>query len=201
MRTRRRSTSGDRRWPGHSASPTSIAYSRSASPGREAPKTTSTAGVPFPLAQLRSTFPGAGSSSAQLAKEQMGSTQMATRPDQFPLAVLDRKLDERRDFLDTAALMSLVDLVVTPETAVAHLAGGLGVRTWVAISKSATGAGWSAATPAHGIPASGSSVRPLTAIGRASFARSKTARPGAQDQAITDRSPRRRSVAKRGAGW
>jgi hypothetical protein len=30
--------------------------------------------------------------------------------------------------------MSLVDLVITPETAVAHLAGGLGVPTWVALS-------------------------------------------------------------------
>ena len=30
--------------------------------------------------------------------------------------------------------MSLLDLVVTPETAVAHLAGSLGVRTWIALS-------------------------------------------------------------------
>lgn len=43
--------------------------------------------------------------------------------------------EDRRDFLDTAALMSLVDLVVTPDTATAHLAGGLGVRCWVALSR------------------------------------------------------------------
>jgi ADP-heptose:LPS heptosyltransferase len=30
--------------------------------------------------------------------------------------------------------MSLLDLVITPDTAAAHLAGGLGVRTWVALS-------------------------------------------------------------------
>jgi hypothetical protein len=60
---------------------------------------------------------------------------LAALPDQFPIAVIDRKVDEKRDFLDTAALMQLVDLVVTPETAVAHLAGALGVRTWVALSK------------------------------------------------------------------
>ena len=40
----------------------------------------------------------------------------------------------RRDFLDTAAVMSQLDLVVTPDSAVAHLAGGLGVRVWVALS-------------------------------------------------------------------
>ena len=43
-------------------------------------------------------------------------------------------MDDKRDFVDTAAVMKLVDLVITPETAVAHLAGGLGVRTWVALS-------------------------------------------------------------------
>jgi hypothetical protein len=43
-------------------------------------------------------------------------------------------LEDSRDFLDTAATMSLLDLVVTPETAVAHLAASLGVRTWVALS-------------------------------------------------------------------
>jgi Flp pilus assembly protein TadD len=37
------------------------------------------------------------------------------------------------DFLDTAALVRNLDLVVTPDTVVAHLAGGLGVPTWVAL--------------------------------------------------------------------
>jgi hypothetical protein len=42
-------------------------------------------------------------------------------------------VEDRRDFLDTAAIMSLLDLVVTPETAVAHLAGALAVKCWVAL--------------------------------------------------------------------
>ena len=42
--------------------------------------------------------------------------------------------DDRRDFLDTAAIMSLVDLVIAPESAVAHLAGSLGVRAWVPLA-------------------------------------------------------------------
>ena len=41
---------------------------------------------------------------------------------------------DHRDFLDTAAVMSQLDMVITPETAVAHLAGSLGVRTWVPLS-------------------------------------------------------------------
>ncbi len=41
--------------------------------------------------------------------------------------------EDRRDFLDTGALIKQLDLVVTPDSAVAHLAGSLGARVWVAI--------------------------------------------------------------------
>ena len=37
-------------------------------------------------------------------------------------------------FLDTAAIMSHLDLVVTADTSIAHLAGALGVPVWVALS-------------------------------------------------------------------
>lgn len=36
-------------------------------------------------------------------------------------------------FLDTAAVMKCCDLVITSDTAVAHLAGALGVKTWIAL--------------------------------------------------------------------
>ncbi len=39
-----------------------------------------------------------------------------------------------RDFHDTAAIVSQLDLVITPDTSVAHLAGGLGVPVWSALS-------------------------------------------------------------------
>jgi hypothetical protein len=39
------------------------------------------------------------------------------------------------DLADTAAIMMNLDLVVTPDTALAHLAGGLGVRVWVALPR------------------------------------------------------------------
>ena len=43
---------------------------------------------------------------------------------------------DRTPFLDTAAVMQNVDLVITSDTAVAHLAGGLGVSVWVALGLS-----------------------------------------------------------------
>ena len=41
------------------------------------------------------------------------------------------------DFADTAAIVAQLDLVITVDTAVAHLAGGLGKPTWVLLSHSA----------------------------------------------------------------
>jgi ADP-heptose:LPS heptosyltransferase len=37
-------------------------------------------------------------------------------------------------FMDTAAIMRHLDLVITSDTSVAHLAGGLGVPVWLATS-------------------------------------------------------------------
>jgi Flp pilus assembly protein TadD len=53
----------------------------------------------------------------------------------FPVAVLEG-LDEGPDaFLDTAAVMMTLDLVVTSDTSIAHLAGALGRPVWVALRK------------------------------------------------------------------
>jgi ADP-heptose:LPS heptosyltransferase len=38
------------------------------------------------------------------------------------------------DFADTAALVSRLDLVVTIDTSVAHLAGAMGVPVWVLVA-------------------------------------------------------------------
>ena len=40
-------------------------------------------------------------------------------------------IDQARDFVDTAAIILACDLVITSDTVVAHLAGGLGVPTWL----------------------------------------------------------------------
>jgi Tfp pilus assembly protein PilF len=44
--------------------------------------------------------------------------------------------EELEDFADTAAVLSYADLVVTVDTAVAHLAGGLGRPVWVLVQHS-----------------------------------------------------------------
>jgi tetratricopeptide (TPR) repeat protein len=63
-----------------------------------------------------------------------GSEQLAASPD---LEILDlaAQLDGGPDaFIDTAAVMKDLDLVITSDTAVAHLAGALGVPVWVALA-------------------------------------------------------------------
>ena len=48
------------------------------------------------------------------------------------LVLSGAELDEDRGaFMDSAAIISLVDLVVTSDTAVAHLAGALGATVWL----------------------------------------------------------------------
>jgi Flp pilus assembly protein TadD len=43
-------------------------------------------------------------------------------------------LDRDAAFLDTAAIISELDLVITSDTAIAHLAGALGARVWLALA-------------------------------------------------------------------
>jgi TolA-binding protein len=46
-----------------------------------------------------------------------------------------QEISQSMDFLDTAAIMQLCDLVITSDTSVAHLAGTLNIKTWVALKK------------------------------------------------------------------
>jgi hypothetical protein len=52
----------------------------------------------------------------------------------FPVVELADLDQASGPFVDTAAVMRSLDLVVTSDTAVAHLAGALGVPVWVALS-------------------------------------------------------------------
>jgi ADP-heptose:LPS heptosyltransferase len=63
-----------------------------------------------------------------------GLDQIARDAAGWPLVEVSQQLT---DFHQTAALLENVDLVITCDTAVAHLGGALGVPTWVAIPKSA----------------------------------------------------------------
>lgn len=53
-----------------------------------------------------------------------------------PHAVIDLAPD-LQDFADTAAAVAALDLVIMTDSAVAHLAGGLGVPVWLLLSRSA----------------------------------------------------------------
>ncbi|ACH40740.1 TPR domain protein [Citrifermentans bemidjiense Bem] len=57
-----------------------------------------------------------------------GAEQAASPPPGVTLTDLGRNI---RNFADTAAVLTQLDLVITADTAVAHLAGGLGVPAWV----------------------------------------------------------------------
>jgi tetratricopeptide (TPR) repeat protein len=64
-----------------------------------------------------------------------GAEQLCDADDSFPVINLGSDLDTKCGaFMDTAAVMKSLDLVIAPDTAIAHLAGALGVPAWVALS-------------------------------------------------------------------
>jgi tetratricopeptide (TPR) repeat protein len=65
----------------------------------------------------------------------VGTEQLAEVRDLFAVADLAAELDEQPgSFVDTAAVMKNLDLVITSDTATAHLAGALGVPVWIALA-------------------------------------------------------------------
>jgi len=63
-----------------------------------------------------------------------GTDQLRGVADLFEVLDFGSRLDEAAGpFMDTAAIMKNVDLVITSDTAVPHLAGALGVPVWVAL--------------------------------------------------------------------
>jgi tetratricopeptide (TPR) repeat protein len=64
-----------------------------------------------------------------------GSEQLGAGLHHFDVVDLGDALDGRSSrFMDSAAVMQGLDLVVTSDSALAHLAGALGVRVWLALS-------------------------------------------------------------------
>jgi hypothetical protein len=64
-----------------------------------------------------------------------GAEQMAQCSDSVPVADLASRLDvSSGPFTDTAAVMKSLDLIITADTAIAHLAGGLGAPVWIALA-------------------------------------------------------------------
>jgi Flp pilus assembly protein TadD len=84
----------------------------------------------IPLANFAplATLPGVRLISLQTGH---GIDQLKALDGVFPITVLTGR--RGRDFMETAAIMTNLDMVITPDTAVAHLAGALGVRVWAGI--------------------------------------------------------------------
>jgi tetratricopeptide (TPR) repeat protein len=65
-----------------------------------------------------------------------GSEQLAAFAEPWNVLDLGQRLDASGGaFMDTAAIMQHLDLVITSDTAMSHVAGARGVPTWVALSK------------------------------------------------------------------
>lgn len=61
-----------------------------------------------------------------------GMEQVLVLEKQLPMVSFDESFDrDHGRFMDTAAVIKNLDLVITIDTSIAHLAGGLGVPTWV----------------------------------------------------------------------
>jgi Tfp pilus assembly protein PilF len=64
-----------------------------------------------------------------------GTEQLATLASRFTVTDLGPQLDQQSGpFMDTAAVMKSLDLVVSADTVIAHVAGALGVPVWTALS-------------------------------------------------------------------
>ncbi len=83
--------------------------------------------IPFRYYTILAAIPGVELISLQKGP---GSEQMDALTTQFPIMDLGPRLTT---FADTAAAMMSLDLVITSCTAVAHLAGALGVPVWTAL--------------------------------------------------------------------
>lgn len=78
---------------------------------------------------------------SQLPRVQLFSFQQGFGTDQLntwkgrPITLLPEGVDKSSGaFMDTAAIMKSLDLVITSDTSVAHLAGAIGVPTWIGLN-------------------------------------------------------------------
>ena len=82
-------------------------------------------------------FPG-----VELVCLQKGNGTEQMKQISFPVRTLGDAFDEEGPFLDTAAVMKNLDLVIAPNTSIAHLAGALNVPVWVILSGNASDWRW-----------------------------------------------------------
>ena len=121
-RNRTGSNTGARNWSPWAAS-------RSALSGKATPGSQATASAPFPCACFEALARVEGVRLVSLQKGP-GAEQLQALAGRF--AVLDLG-DRLEDFVDAAAVVKNLDLVVSVDTAVAHLAGALAAPVWLAL--------------------------------------------------------------------
>jgi FkbM family methyltransferase len=87
--------------------------------------------LPLTLFEALASLPGVTLVSLQKGQ---GSEQIAEVKDRFHVVDFGDRLDaEAGPFMDTAAIMRHLDLVVTCDSSLAHLAGALGAPVWIAL--------------------------------------------------------------------
>jgi tetratricopeptide (TPR) repeat protein len=87
--------------------------------------------IPLALFEPLAAVPGVSLVSLQKGP---GSEQVAALAGRFPVVCLSDMVDQAAGaFVDTAAILHNLDLVIAVDTSVAHLAGGLGVPVWLAV--------------------------------------------------------------------
>jgi len=64
-----------------------------------------------------------------------GCPRIETFAERDSIVPLGETIDQDGAFLDSAAILANIDLMITSDTALAHLAGALNVPTWLALSK------------------------------------------------------------------
>jgi tetratricopeptide (TPR) repeat protein len=88
----------------------------------------------FPLAHFEALARVPGVRLFSLQKNH-GLDQLPDLGNRFPVIDLGPRLDKKGAFLDTAAVMKNLDLVVCPNTSLVHLAGALGVPVWLPLAR------------------------------------------------------------------
>ena len=86
---------------------------------------------------LEAFAPITGSSQISLVSLQkgFGSEQLETCSFKDRFVSCQDQINETWDFLETAAIIANCDLIITSDTSVAHLAGGMGKTTWLLLKK------------------------------------------------------------------
>lgn len=102
--------------------------------GNPSHEKTNSIGRSLPLATFSSIANTANVSLLSLQKG-FGSEQLRACSFQDRFVTCQDQINDTWDYLETAAIIANCDLVITSDTSVAHLAGGMGKTTWLLLKK------------------------------------------------------------------